>query len=266
VCSSFLRRRGSRQWRLEISASKLSRLETGQIAPKIRDVRDLLDIYDARPEERDQLMRWAGEAKQPGWWQGYTDVTNSDIDRYVSLEAESRQIKEYCLPIAGLLQTESYVRSLLTGALPQASPEELERLVEMRMHRQAILHSSRGDHPPVELHVVVDEYALHRASDRDIMREQLEVLLERSLQPNIMINLLPFAAGWTRANGTFSIFEPRHPHDSRVVNVESTGQDAYFEDPDELAKYDAIWTNLLERSLDPDQTRVHIGHRLREMR
>jgi hypothetical protein len=62
------------------------------------------------------------------------------------------------------------------------------------------------------------------------------------------------------------IFGPRHPHDSRVVHVESTGQDAYFEDPGELAKYDAIWTNLLERSLDPDQTRVHIGQALREMR
>jgi Domain of unknown function (DUF5753) len=136
----------------------------------------------------------------------------------------------------------------------------------MRMRRQAILHPSRGDHPPVELHVVIDEYALHRGNDRDIMCEQLEVLLERSMQPNIVINLLPFAAGWTRANGTFSIFEPRHPDDSRVVNVESTGQDAYFEDPGELAKYDAIWTNLLERSLDPDQTRVHIGQALREMR
>jgi hypothetical protein len=41
------------------------------------------------------------------------------------------------------------------------------------------------------------------------------------------------------------IFGPRHPHDSRVVHVESTGQDAYFEDPGELTKFDANWTNLL---------------------
>jgi transcriptional regulator with XRE-family HTH domain len=252
--------------RLEISTSKLSRLETGQIAPKIRDVRDLLEIYSAPAEERDRLLQWAGEAKQPGWWQGYTDLTNSDIDLYVSLEAEARQIKNFCLPVAGLLQTESYVRSLLTGVLPQASPDEVDKLVEMRIRRQAILQPSRGDHPPVELHVVMDESALHRANDRAIMREQLEMLLERSTQPNITINMLPFTAGWTPAFATFSIFEPRHPDDSRVVNVESTGQDAYFEGPAELTRYDEIWTNVLSCSLDPEQTRTQLDQALRMWR
>jgi hypothetical protein len=90
------------------------------------------------------------------------------------------------------------------------------------------------------------------------MREQLEELLRRAEWPNVTLQLLPFEAGFTRANGTFAIFEPREPGDGAVVNAESTGQDAYFETSTELMKYDAIWEDVLARCLDPDRTRAAI--------
>jgi len=107
---------------LEISPSKLSRLETGQVAPKIRDVRDLLEMYDAPVEVREQMMHWTTDAKEPGWWQPYSDSIAADLDLYISLEAEAMKIKMFAIPIAGLLQTEARARMMLSGVAPDCSP------------------------------------------------------------------------------------------------------------------------------------------------
>jgi len=140
----------------------------------------------------------------------------------------------------------------------------LERLIEIRIGRQAVLDPGRTDAPPLELHALLDEHALRRGVGRDVIREQLQELLRRGEWPNVTIQLLPFDAGYTRANGTFAIFEPRDPADGAVVNAESTGQDAYFETPAELKKYEAIWDDVLARCLDPDETRKAIEQMLRE--
>lgn len=243
---------------LEVSASKLSRIETGQVEPKFRDVRDLLDIYEATPEDRDRLMGWANEAKSPGWWQPFTShVHVSDLDLYISLEAEARSVQIFSTPISGLLQTEAYARLILSGAVPSATTAELERLVEVRVGRQAVVAPARADAPPLELHAVLDEVALHRISDREVMREQVSELLRRSEQPNITLQVLPFSAGYTRATSTFVIFEPRETAtDWTVVNVESTGSDAYFDAPGEIANYRAVWHHVLAYCLSPEETRT----------
>jgi transcriptional regulator with XRE-family HTH domain len=239
---------------LEISASKLSRLETGQVAPRIRDVRDLLEIYGAPTDLRSRVLQWAVEAKEPGWWQPFSPAIPNDLDMYISLEVEARQIKMFSLPIPGLLQTETYARMLLSGAAPQCSAAELDRLIEIQIRRQTVM-GDRPEDPAVQLHVVLDESALWRGAPVPVMREQLEELLRRSRSPNVTLQVLPFTAGYVMASSTFAIFEPRDDTDVTVVNVESTGQDAYFDTAGEVAKYKNIWTDVVRRAPDPNQSR-----------
>lgn len=239
---------------LEVSPSKLSRLETGQVAPRIRDVRDLLDIYDAPPERRERVLQWAHEAKEPGWWQPFSTGVTAYLDLYISLEAEARAIRMYSLPIAGLLQTDAYARMLLTGAAPDTTPDELDTLIGLRIGRQIVIDPERPGAPPVGLHVVLDEAALHRGADQSIMAEQLDVLLRRASWPHVTLQVLPFRAGFVPPASTFAIFEPRNDDDGVVVNVESAGQDAYFDTAGEIAKYARMWENLTRKALDPDHS------------
>lgn len=241
---------------LEISPSKLSRIETGQVEPKIRDVRDLLEIYDAGDEVRAQIMKWASEAKEPGWWQPFSVQVSAHLDLYISLEAEAHAVRIYSTPINGLLQTERYARSILRGALPDLAADALEALVEIRMGRQAVLAADRSDAPPMELHAVLDEAALWRGPrESDVMIEQLHALLEHSGRSNVTVQILPFDAGATRATSTFAIFEPRLATDWPVVNVESTGVDAYFDTPNEVSKYRSIWSNVVASSAGEQASR-----------
>jgi transcriptional regulator with XRE-family HTH domain len=248
---------------LEISASKLSRLETGQVAPRIRDVRDLLEIYGAPTDLRSRVLQWASEAKEPGWWHPFSPAIPNDLDMYISLEVEARQIKMFSLPIPGLLQTEAYARMLLSGAAPHCSPSELDRLVEIQVRRQAAM-ADRPEIAAVQLHVVLDESALRRGTIDAVMGEQLHELLRRSRWPNVKLQVLPFTSGYVMASSTFAIFEPRDDTDVTVVNVESTGQDAYFDTAGEIAKYETIWADVVRRALDPERSRDLIERLLTE--
>jgi transcriptional regulator with XRE-family HTH domain len=241
---------------LEISPSKLSRLESGQVAPRIRDVRDLLEIYAAPTDVRARALAWADQAKEPGWWQPFSAAIPADLDMYISLEAEAAIVKMYSLPVSGLLQTERYARALLAGGAPLATTAQLERLVEIRMRRQLVLDPQRADVPPLDLHVVLDETALHRGVSAEILHEQIEELVNRSAWPNVTLQVLPFDAGWVMASSTFAIFEPRETTDWPVVNVESAGNDAYFDSPGDVGRYRAMWNDVVDRALDPAASRT----------
>jgi hypothetical protein len=184
---------------------------------------------------------------------------------YISLEAEARRIKMFSLPVPGLLQTEAYARMLLAGAAPRCSANELDRLVEIQVRRQAIL-SDRAEAVAVQLHVVVDESALQRGAADSVMGEQLHELLLRSRRPNVTLQVLPFKSGYVMASSTFAIFEPRDDTDVTVANVESTGQDAYFDTPGEIAKYETIWVDVVRRALDPEKSRDLIERVLSTLR
>lgn len=251
--------------RLEISPSKLSRIETGAVEPKYRDVRDLLEIYDAPTEERDRVLDWATEAKTPGWWEPFHPavVASENLDMLISLEAESRSKRTFAIPVAGLLQTEAYARSLLGDSQLDVPTGEIDRMVQIKMRRQGVIDTARADAPPLETHVVLDEVALYRATDPAIVREQVQALLDRMEQPNVTLQILPFTAGWTRATSTFSIFDPRDPAtDWPVVNVESTENDDYYDSESTVASYEAVWRDLLTKALDEASTRRVLLDRL----
>lgn len=247
--------------KLEISPSKLSRIETGHVEPKFRDVRDLLEIYDAPVDLRDRVLDWASEAKSPGWWQPLApSMTIADLDMLISLETESRTKVGYSLAVPGLLQTAQYARALLMAGLPTQPAHERDRLVEIRMRRQAVLDPDRPGIPPLELHQVIDESALYRSDDPALMGPQLRRLLEWSEQPNITIQVLQFRAGWTPAMGNFSIFEPRDPvTDWPVVNVESSSTDAYTDSGADVAHYRSTWEATVERAMSPQRSRELIA-------
>lgn len=248
---------------LEVSPSKLSRIETGQVEPKFRDVRDLLDIYEASDAERERILGWANDAKAPGWWEPFGPAPSGvDLDMLISLEAESRAKETFSIPISGLLQTEDYARLLLTEVFAGRARSEIERMVGIRLGRQNVIEPDRAEAPPLELHVLLDEVALHRCADQEVLRAQIGELIRRGDQPNVTLQILPFHAGWTSATSTFSVFTPRRPEtDWPMVNVEGTENDVFVDTPQAVADYRQIWRRLLDRSMSPDESRAMLERR-----
>src|SRR5271170_775133 len=108
---------------IRASGSKMSRLETGRVGFKDRDIADLLSFYEVTDEQqRGALRELARNASAHGWWHDYSDVLPAWFEAYVGLEEAATSIRTYEIQfVPGLLQTEDYARSATTAPRPRRS-------------------------------------------------------------------------------------------------------------------------------------------------
>lgn len=243
---------------LECSASKISRLETGRVPARHRDVRDLLAVYRVADEvTRATLLDLVGQSHEQGWWQSYNDVLPDWLRTYIGLEGDASAIHSYeSVLIPGVLQTEEYARALIRASDRGASPVEVERMVELRLERQKRLE--RDDRP--EMSLVLDEAALRRpVGGNAVLRAQLERLVEASERPGLWVQMMPFEAGGYPAQGfPFTIFNFSHQLDTPVVYVEGLSGATYLEKAHEVARYKVAFDYMRARALDREDWVVAI--------
>jgi transcriptional regulator with XRE-family HTH domain len=236
--------------KLELSPSTISRMETAQVGVKRRDVRELLDLYEVTGAQREHLLRLAGESRQHAWWHEFKDLPNLPL---ASLEAGAASIWQYsALLIPGLLQTEEYAREVLRKIRLDATRDDIERRLRLRMKRQALL----TDENAPQFWAVLDEAVLRRrVGGRQVMQRQLERLIDATALPSVTLQVLPFASGGHAAmDGEFTILKYPEPADPDVVFIENTGGDVYLEDPDVTRRYTSIFDHLRATALDPAES------------
>ncbi|MGW7273407.1 helix-turn-helix domain-containing protein [Streptomyces sp. NPDC054864] len=179
---------------LRVAPATVRRMEMAEVALKIPYLQLLLKSYGVADDEADAFVTLAEEANKPGWWQRFHDILPGWFSMYVSLEGAASLIRSYEPHfVPGLLQTEEYARGVMrSGAIGQTRPEDIERYVALRMERQSLL--TREDAPRVW--IVMDETALRRpVGGPDVMREQIDKLLEAVELPQVTLQIAPFAAG-----------------------------------------------------------------------
>ena len=239
---------------IRASEWKIHRLENGQVGFKERDLVDLLERYEVTdPDEVDEILTLAREANTPGWWQHYGDVLPAWFRTYVDLESAATLIRTYEGQfVPGLLQTDDYMRAVVHGAHLDESSEEVGRRVRLRMARQTLL---TREHPP-RLWAVVDEAALRRpVGGREVMRGQLERLLDATKLPNVTLQILPFGAGAHSAMvGAFSILRFGDQQLPDVVYLEHLTSALYLDKRDEVERYLDVMELLCIDSEPPAKT------------
>ena len=221
------------------SESKISRLELGRVSFKERDVLDLLALYGVTDvDRRDALVNLAKEANQPGWWHSYDDVLAAWFSTYVGLEEAASVIRTYEIQfVPGLLQTEDYARATIVAGRPEANDEEIERRVNLRMNRQTLLRREEPHRPTVW--AVVDESALRRPiGGRKVMQGQIQRLLDATDEPNIKLQILPFAGGGHAGeSGAFTVLRFPDADLPDIVYLEQLTSALYIDKRDQVDKY-----------------------------
>ncbi|MFF1400129.1 helix-turn-helix domain-containing protein [Streptomyces sp. NPDC058287] len=213
---------------LRVKTLTIRRLEKAEVALKPLYVEKLLETYGADRQEIEEFVDLAEQANEPGWWHSYRDAVPSWFTAYVSLETGAKTLRTYEPQyVTGLLQTPDYARAVLRGGLPNGSEEELARRVELRLHRQSLLE--REDAPT--LWVVMEEAVLHRAvGSPDVMREQIERLLDVSELAHISLDIVPFTAGaHVGACAPFTYFRFEEPELPDIVYSELLSASVYLD-------------------------------------
>ncbi|MEV4193452.1 helix-turn-helix domain-containing protein [Streptomyces toxytricini] len=249
--------------RLLVSQSKISRLENGRRSISQRDVRDLCDVYEVEDRRLvESLMQMAKDSRQQGWWHAFGDIPYSV---YIGLETDAASLRTYePQMVPGLLQTPEYAHALIRGAVPETSPADVEKRVQVRMHRQKRLSETDNNNPevgPLRLWAVIDEAALRRrVGDAQLMARQLEFLIEQSEQPHVTVQVMPFGMGaHPGMTGQYAILEFPDATDSTVVYIEGVTSDLYLEKANDVQMYSVMYEHLRAQALNVEQTREFIA-------
>jgi hypothetical protein len=249
---------------IRASGSKVSRLETGRVGFKDRDIADLLTFYGVTDEEqRNALRDLARSASARGWWHDYSDVLPAWFEAYVGLEEAATSIRAYEIQfVPGLLQTEDYARAVTLLGHHGAPAEEIDRRVRLRMARQALLTEPR----PTHLWAVLDEAVLRRPAGRPgVMRRQLQHLLEAADRPNVTIQVVPFRAGaHAAAGGPFSILRFAERDLPDVVYLEQLTSALYLDKRETVDHYMAVMERLCLEAAPAASTASAINAILRD--
>ena len=243
---------------LECSQSKVSRIETGQVSATPRDVRDMLKLYRVDDARREAMVRVAREARQRGWWQKFVDVPDG-VPAYVGLETAATSIDIYMsLIVPALLQTADYAKAVIGAVRPDLPPAEIDRRVELRLRRQALLDQER----PPALRVLLDDTVVGRpVGGPEVMAAQRRQLLEDAQRPSVTLQVLPLEAGaHAGMDGPFTIFGfPAAERD--VVALDSAADALYLESPEDLRRYRRVFERLLPAALTPEASAALITRR-----
>jgi hypothetical protein len=75
-------------YEIRASRSKLSRMETGRVGLKLRDIEDLLALYGVVDEkQRANVLALARRSREPEWWTQYNDILPGWFETYLGLES-----------------------------------------------------------------------------------------------------------------------------------------------------------------------------------
>lgn len=222
-----------------VSSSLIAMVETGKRTPKpsfIKDCDQALNTGGALARLWKRLI----ESSYLEWFRPVVEI-EADADSMIAYEAQA---------VPGLLQTEDYARALLRTGPARDSEQKIEQHVAARMNRQQIL---TRDAPPL-FWVILDENVLRRpVGGAEIMRDQFAWLVEMAMSPDVILQVLPYAAGaHAGMNGSMILFSL--PDQSDVVYASGFGGGQIIGCPEEVNECRLALDLLRACALPPDDS------------
>jgi transcriptional regulator with XRE-family HTH domain len=241
-------------YEIRASRSKISRMETGRVGLKVRDVEDLLTLYGVLDEQqRAKIITLARRSREPEWWAKYNDILPDWFETYLGLESAAASIRSFEMQfVPGLFQTEDYARAVTMLGHQAAPAEEIERRVGLRLKRQELLARPQ----PPRIWVIMDEAVLRRPlGGIAVMRAQLRHLVQAARLPKVTLQVVPFArGGHAGASGSFSILRFEEHDLPDVVYIEQLTSAVYLDQRSDIEHYLEVVDQLSGEALTPADT------------
>ncbi|MET9296249.1 helix-turn-helix transcriptional regulator [Streptomyces sp. NPDC003077] len=236
--------------RIGCHRSKISRIENARLGISLGELRDLLMFYGIEDAQFiEGLVDLARKGNERGWTRHLGTTLPSYAD-HIDYEQTADYIRSYQpLLIPGLFQTPDYARALYRTNPEMISLEGVEKLVETRMRRQAVL-----DEPGAPRICVIEGEAALRSQvgGSKVMGPQLDRLVELADRPNIEMQVLPLNTGaHVGLIGAFVLFGFPTPAFSDVVCVEHVTGSLHMETPEETGRYTLAFDSLRSAALSP---------------
>ncbi|MEN3610684.1 DUF5753 domain-containing protein [Plantactinospora sp. ZYX-F-223] len=138
--------------------------------------------------------------------------------------------------------------------------DEAEEQLALRLERQTAVFNR--ERPPV-CTFIVDETALMRGP-ADLMKDQLERLVERSMEPLIFVHVVPRSAG-LYVGQTGPLVLASLPGGNDVAYLEDQAAGRVITDPDRVAALVRAWDAIRSVALPRDMSRDLLMRMVKEL-
>jgi transcriptional regulator with XRE-family HTH domain len=233
---------------MDWSASKVIRIESGNVTISTNDLRALLAYYGVKDGVVvSDLVQMARDSKRQSFAE-YRDIIPASGIQYYQYEASAWIIRQFePLLIPGLLQIEDYTRAIMK--LYDLPETHFERLINARADRQELLEREQ----PPEMFFILDENVIRRpVAGHRVMARQLRHLAELSRHPHISIQIVPFEVGaYQGLNGPFVLLEFPGAEGDTVLYLENRADYVTRDDPDQIGRYIDIFQDLERHQASP---------------
>lgn len=235
-----------------MSTSKLSKIETGKVAPSVVDVESILTAIGVSDEVKAEYLEVvrASTTETTAWRLVRRMGVHKAQQQTRALETQMTLLRLFQPAlIPGLLQTPEYIRAILSRH--DLTEDVLNRTTTARLDRQQVLYD-----PAKELQFVITENVLRwRIVSPLRMAEQIGRLISLSRLPNIDMRVVPFAAEQRDiANHAFVI------RDDRTVTVETVHAELVVTDPRDVSQYVKKFEGFACTALSGDDMRSMLGN------
>ncbi|MGW5676272.1 helix-turn-helix domain-containing protein [Streptomyces sp. NPDC003860] len=233
-----------------MSTSKLSKIETGKVAPSPADVERILTAIGVSDDVKVEYLEAARAAatEATAWRLIKRMGLHKAQEKTRSLEAEMAVLRLFQPALVpGLLQTPEYIRAILSRH--GLGADVLARTISSRISRQQVLYD-----PKKELNFTITEsVARWRIVSDARMAEQLDRIISLSRLPNIDIRVVPLSMPQQDiANHAFVI------RDDRTVSIETIHAEVAVTDPRDVLLYVQKYERFAATALHGEEMRVFL--------
>lgn len=254
---------------LGMDPSRLSKIETGKVVPKLEVAEQILDHLGVAGDHRAEVLALleGAETEQP-WHANTLPEQRQHISMIVDAEDVAAEIIEYNIGmIPGLLQTKRYARAIMVGGSDPLPASEVTIRVMTRLGRQGVLAEER-EHP-MNLVALIHQTALRqKIGGPDVMIEQLEFLLKMSNRQNIDVRIVPDGLDWHEGlEGSFTLISPRADADLYpLVFLEYRRSGLILHADEDVAAYRSAVASLLRLAMTPAATEEAIAGAIKALK
>ena len=249
--------------RLGCASSKINRILLGTSKATPGDAKMLGELYGASSELADVLADLARKLCKKGDWSSYADMYPDWLRLRIDLERYSNRIRIVQTEIVhALLQTERYIRAVHEAPTPFGRVSNVDDVVVARLERQEIL--TREEDRPMLGFVLLESWLRRVHGDQDVMREQMDRIIEVAQLPNVQLQILPFdnPSPVVFAGHNFAVFHAPGPGVAApldFVYVEQYDDARYLDDYKRVEAYEQLWAYLSAAALGPVESIDFIG-------
>ncbi|TQF02192.1 helix-turn-helix domain-containing protein [Kitasatospora acidiphila] len=249
------------------SQDLVSLIENGGQLPTDQQLRKMLDLYDVDQATRLDLLAEIRQARETEavWWTEYVAHLPRNLVRLIELEDSA---SKFSIATGGLVpwlfQTKQYMQSLDEFGTREVGAERNAAQHAVRVRRREIVTRA---HRPVVVDALFSEAAIRAlVGGAQVMRGQLEQIVEMATMPNIAVRVIPFSAGAAAASQVnLTILDFPIPADPGVATMDTGTGLAIMDDSKEVRARRRLFDYLQGNALSPADSVDLISAALKEL-